>query len=130
LGELNLWKVAIKPGKPFAYGSINNACYIGLPGNPASAFVTAQIFAKPLLKQMQHESSELTAKTITAITDFSKNASKRQEYLRARVCDGKVELFANQSSGVLKSVSWGNCLVVQPIGQAIEQGDTVSVMLY
>jgi molybdopterin molybdotransferase len=147
LGELDVWKVAIKPGKPFAFGSINasnnnkSIPFLGLPGNPSSVFVTLLVLARAYLLAIQglsQQSIQKRQQPITATAQFARKSIKREEYLRARlstkIVDGRltniVSLFENQSSGVLSSVSWGNCLVRQEVGTAIEKGDSVEVLPY
>lgn len=131
LGRLELWQIAIKPGKPFAYGSLPGAdgaaChFIGLPGNPVSSLVTFLMLVRPFLLQLQGAASVApTAVQLPAAFDW-KRADRRREFLRARRnADGALVLFANQSSGVLTSVAWGDGLVDTPAGQPIAHGDTV-----
>lgn len=131
LGELNVWKVAIKPGKPFAFGSIQQTPFIGLPGNPASVFVTLLVLAKPfLLAQQGIKKQALYPYFITAKANFSRQKVSREEYLRARYHDGEVDLHPNQSSGVLSSTAWGNCLVRQRVDEEINLGNSVSILFY
>lgn len=126
LGELTLWQIAIKPGKPFAYGKINAAHFIGLPGNPVSSFVTFLLLVRPFVLKLQG-ASEIAPKSIALAAHFHwPKADKRREFLRARLnAAGGLDLFGNQSSGVLTSVAWGDGLVDNPAGQVIAQGDTV-----
>ena len=131
LGEINIWKVAIKPGKPFAFGRIATTPFVGLPGNPASVFVTLLILARPyLLKQQGLSEVDSYVNTHTAIANFERKEASREDYLRARYIDGKVEIHPNQSSGVLTSASWGNCFVKQTAGEAIKYQQTVPILLY
>lgn len=131
-GKLSLWKLNIKPGKPLAYGRFNNVPFFGLPGNPASAFVTFYLIAQPYLKHlqgcMQTDSMRLR---LPALFEWPQ-PGKRQEYLRARIVatrDGHgVEIYPNQSSGVLASVAWANALVEVPSGMSIKRNDIVSVL--
>ena len=134
LGELQLWKLAIKPGKPLAYGRVAGKPFFGLPGNPSSVFVTFTVIARPYLLRMQGLTSDLRLTEIQATAAFDwPKPGKRQEYLRARLethGDGTVvRLYPNQSSGVLASVAWGNCLVVVPVGKTLKVGSAVSVVL-
>ena len=126
LGQLDLWQIAIKPGKPFAYGRVNDAHFIGLPGNPVSSFVTFLLLVRPFLLKLQGV-SQLTPQSIAVRSDFTwARADKRREFLRVRRnSSGGLELFPNQSSGVLTSAVWGDGLVDNPPGQTIAQGDTV-----
>ncbi|MBE0506572.1 MAG: molybdopterin molybdotransferase MoeA [Marinospirillum sp.] len=134
LGQLNLWKLAMKPGKPVAFGQIGKAAFLGLPGNPVSVFVGAQVFLWPLLAKLvgQHTSGQLPLEQ--GVAQFSGRTQIRQEYLRVRaeLQDGQWQLqsFANQNSGVLSSVVWANALAVLPPRSNIQPGDTVSFMRY
>jgi len=126
LGQLDLWQIAIKPGKPFAYGRVAKAHFIGLPGNPVSSFVTFLLLVRPFLLKLQG-ASELAAKPITMTANFSwPRADRRREFLRVRRNDaGGLDLFVNQSSGVLTSAVWGDGLVDNPPGCSIAPGDVV-----
>ena len=136
LGELNLWQIAIKPGKPFAYGTVNAAHFIGLPGNPVSSFVTFLLLVRPFILSLQG-ATDVAIKTIAAAAHFDwARADKRREFLRVRQnAAGGLDLFENQSSGVLTSAVWGDGLLDNPPGQSIAHGDTVqfipfSALLY
>ena len=126
LGELNLWQIAIKPGKPFAYGKINSAHFIGLPGNPVSSFVTFLLLVRPFILKLQG-ATELAPASIALPANFDwARADKRREFLRVRLNPaGGVDLFDNQSSGVLTSAVWGDGLLDNPAGQTIAHGDKV-----
>ena len=132
LGELNLWQLAIKPGKPFAYGKVNRvangpAChFMGLPGNPVSSFVTFLLLVRPFVLALQGVTATDIARTeMTAHFDWPR-ADKRREFLRVkRNAQGGLDLFPNQSSGVLTSAVWGDGVVDNPAGQTIAKGDTV-----
>ncbi|UUZ63314.1 molybdopterin molybdotransferase MoeA [Polaromonas sp. P1-6] len=126
LGELNLWQIAIKPGKPFAYGRVGPAHFIGLPGNPVSSFVTFLLLVRPFLLRLQGV-NEVATKSIALPAHFTwPKADKRREFLRVRRdAAGGLELFGNQSSGVLTSAVWGDGLVDNPAGQTIAHGDKV-----
>ena len=126
LGELNLWQIAIKPGKPFAYGRVGPAHFIGLPGNPVSSFVTFLLLVRPFLLKLQGV-NDVAAKSIALPAHFAwPKADKRREFLRVRRdAAGGLELFGNQSSGVLTSAVWGDGLVDNPAGQTIAHGDRV-----
>ena len=126
LGRVEMWKVAMKPGKPLVYGRINEADFIGLPGNPVSAFVTFGLFVRPfLLKRMG--AANVLYRAFAVEADFAwPKAGARREFLRARLqANGKLGLFPNQSSGVLTSCAWADGLVDLPIGQTIHPGDWV-----
>jgi molybdopterin molybdotransferase len=130
LGELNLWQIAIKPGKPFAYGTLgqgqNAAHFIGLPGNPVSSFVTFLLLVRPFILKLQGASEVAPqAMAMQAHFDWPK-ADKRREFLRVRRnAAGGLDLFDNQSSGVLTSAVWGDGLVDNPAGKTIAHGDLV-----
>jgi molybdopterin molybdotransferase len=132
-GELRLWKLNIKPGKPLAYGRMCGVPFFGLPGNPASAFVTFVLIAQPYLRALQG-SVDIAPSIwqVPAAFDWP-HPGKRQEYLRARIASGAnglcVEIFPNQSSGVLASVAWANALAIVPPQQIIKKGQLISVLL-
>lgn len=129
LGELELWRIAIKPGKPMAFGRVAGVRFLGLPGNPVSAFITALLFGKPLIQSLRAEPvAPLLATTATARFAIDR-PRRRREYLRARLTPEGVSIHANQSSGVLTSVSWANALVVLPEDTLISEGDAVNVLL-
>ena len=129
LGELHMWRIAMKPGKPVDFGKVENALFIGLPGNPVSVFVTFLLFARPLILKLQG-ASEYKAKPVSVIADFDWNRVQRQEYLRARLVqqDGRfvAQIYPKQGSGVLSSASWAEGLVEVPLNQRIDRGDAVS----
>lgn len=130
LGRLDLWQIAMKPGKPFAYGQIphagGRAHFMGLPGNPVSSFVTFGLLVRPFLLRLQGV-RDVAPKAIAATAGFDwPRADKRREFLRVRQgADGTLELFPNQSSGVLTSAAWADGVVDNPAGQTIARGDTV-----
>jgi molybdopterin molybdotransferase len=131
LGTLNLWQIAIKPGKPFAYGQVQGAHFIGLPGNPVSSFVTFLLLVRPFLLKLQGVAN-VAPKTgaIQAHFDWPK-ADKRREFLRVkRNAAGGLDLYPNQSSGVLTSAVWGDGLVDNPPGHTICAGDWVQFMAF
>ncbi len=130
LGELALWQIAMKPGKPFAYGRIHTPAapchFIGLPGNPVSSFVTFVLLVRPFVLRLQGI-RDVAMQTIAARADFTwARADKRREFLRVRRnAEGGLDLFENQSSGVLTSTVWADGLVDNPAGQTIARGDVV-----
>ncbi len=131
LGSLDLWQIAIKPGKPFAYGRVADAHFIGLPGNPVSSFVTFLLLVRPFLLKLQG-ATELAAKSVAMPAHFNwPTADRRREFLRVR-CNaaGGLDLFANQSSGVLTSAVWGDGLVDNLPGQTIAHGDLVRFIAF
>jgi molybdopterin molybdotransferase len=129
LGRLDLWQIAIKPGKPFAHGRVGAAHFIGLPGNPVSSFVTFLLLVRPFVLRMQGvRNVALPIQSLRADFDWPR-ADRRQEFLRVRRnVQGGLDLFPNQSSGVLTSVVWGDGLVDNPPGRTIVRGDTVRFM--
>ena len=126
LGRLDLWQIAIKPGKPFAHGQVDAAHFIGLPGNPVSSFVTFLLLVRPFLLRMQGvQDVALPSQPLRADFDWPR-ADRRQEFLRVRRnAHSGLDLFPNQSSGVLTSVVWGDGFVDNPPGRTIARGDTV-----
>ncbi|MEH6912212.1 MAG: gephyrin-like molybdotransferase Glp [Oceanicoccus sp.] len=133
LGQLALWKLNIKPGKPLAFGAVGNTPFFGLPGNPSSVFVTFCLLARPYILRMQGQRDTAPVMT-TAIAQFDwRQRGPRQEYLRASVFIDEgvatVRLYDNQSSGVLASTSWANALMVLPPNTTITRGACVDVLL-
>ena len=149
LGHLDLWQIAIKPGKPFAYGWVgadapvttgmaateaaisavegaSGAHFVGLPGNPVSSFVTFLLLVRPFVLKLLG-CTKCAPCSVASCADFTwARADKRREFLRVRRnAGGSLELFPNQSSGVLTSAVWGDGLVDNPPGQTIAPGDTV-----
>jgi len=129
LGAIDFWKIAIKPGKPFAFGHVNGTPFLGLPGNPASVLVTALVIARPFLLASQGV-RETGLLTFAAPARFERKAVQRTEYLRARMTPDGIECEAAQSSGILLSAVEGNGLAVQPEGTAIAEGDLVEFLPY
>jgi molybdopterin molybdotransferase len=125
-GTLDLWQVAMKPGKPLAYGHVRDVPFIGLPGNPVSSFVTFLLFARPfILKRQGADPGEMRPLPMRADFDLPR-ADKRREFLRARLSgEGGLEVFANQVSSALVSVAWADGLIDNPAGTPIARGDTV-----
>ncbi|MDI4632131.1 molybdopterin molybdotransferase MoeA [Pelomonas sp. V22] len=128
-GSLDLWQIAIKPGKPLAFGKVADPWFIGLPGNPVSSFVTFLLLVRPVILRLQG-AAKLAPRRLQVRADFNwPKADKRREFLRARLNDaGGLELFANQSSGVLSSAVWGDGLVDNPPSTTIAAGDAVSYL--
>ncbi len=134
-GRLAMWQIAMKPGKPLAFGAVrradeegqaNEAYFIGLPGNPVSSFVTFLLFVRPFLLRIagvQH----VAPRTLSLRADFTQTkGDRRNEFLRARVnAAGGLDLFPNQSSAVLTSTVWGDGLIDNPPNHAISAGETV-----
>jgi molybdopterin molybdotransferase len=136
-GRIELWQVAIKPGKPLAYGEVRRdgvargsggqCLFIGLPGNPVSSFVTFLVAVAPLLRTMQGQGAVLPS-AVAMRADFDwPRPDQRREFLRVRRnAEGGLDLFANQSSGVMTSAAWADGLVDNPPGRPIARGDTVA----
>lgn len=137
-GALDLWQIAIKPGKPLAFGHIkksgvgddpkvaqSKAVFIGLPGNPVSSFVTFVMLVRPVILKLQG-ADVAVPRGITLRANFDWRGDARREFLRARFdTDGGVSLFPSQSAGVLTSCAWADGLIDNPPQQAIRRGDTV-----
>ncbi|MEE9445890.1 MAG: gephyrin-like molybdotransferase Glp [Cocleimonas sp.] len=125
LGQLDLWRINIKPGKPLAFGNITGKPFLGLPGNPVSVFATFCIFARPFILQKQGASStQANSFNVPANFTWSK-AGKRHEYVRARAENGKIEIYPHQGSGVLTSTSWANGLAFIPADTTVKPDDIV-----
>ncbi len=131
-GMLDLWQIAMKPGKPLAFGSVRRgesageAAFIGLPGNPVSSFVTFLMFVRPFLLALQgmRETAPI-ALPVRAAFDWPK-PDRRREFLRVRLnAQGEAELFPNQNAAVLTSTTWADGLVDNPPQQPIRRGDTL-----
>lgn len=131
LGSIDLWRVAIKPGKPFAFGRVGETAFLGLPGNPSSAFVTFVLLARPFIAAMQGRVDHPTS-PCPVRADFSADAGGRTEFLRAslELRDGELWAtpFANQSSGVLSSVCESDALVIVPRGETVRRGARIDAL--
>ncbi|QWE17699.1 molybdopterin molybdotransferase MoeA [Polynucleobacter sp. AP-Nino-20-G2] len=133
-GRLDLWQIAIKPGKPLAFGAVRKsdetktgeAWFIGLPGNPVSSFVTFLLFVRPFILKLQgRDSGHAQSYPMRADFDWLK-ADRRNEFLRVKINpQGGLDIFPNQSSGVLTSASWGDGLIDCPPGATFKAGDMV-----
>lgn len=130
LGRLDVWRIAMKPGKPLAFGRVGKTPFVGLPGNPVSTYVTFLLFVLPLLRRLQGETAQSqTAYPVAAGFDWPV-AGNRREYLRARLqisASGELTavIFPNQGSGVLTSAAWADGLVDIAIDQTVKSGDKV-----
>ena len=131
LGSLDNWLVAIKPGKPFAHGRIGDTHFLGLPGNPVSSLITFLVLVRPFLLRLQGvRQVQPRAFELPAHFEWLR-ADRRQEFLRVRINDqGGLDLFPNQSSGVLTSAVWGDGLVDNPPTQVIRHGDRVRFLSF
>jgi len=136
-GSINMWQIAVKPGKPLAFGEVrrgecggknisNAAFFLGLPGNPVSSFVTFLLFVRPFILRLQGV-QDVTPQSYLMRADFNvSKADRRNEFLRAKINpQGGLDLFPNQSSGVLTSTVWGDGLIDLPAGTTISQGQLV-----
>ena len=122
-GELALWKLAIKPGKPLTFGHYQGVPVIGLPGNPASTLVTFGLLARPyMLRRLGVQRVEPLGFAVPAGFTWAKPGMRR-EYLRARLEHGRVVPYANQSSGVLRSAAWAEGLAEVMEGSTLAEGD-------
>lgn len=128
-GALELWQIAMKPGKPLAFGHVHGVPFIGLPGNPVSSFVTFLLFARPFILKRQGV-ADVLPRPLPLRADFDlPRADKRREFLRVRVnAQGGLDLFPNQNSAVLTSCAWADGLVDNPAGHPIARGETVSYL--
>ena len=138
LGELSLWRLAMKPGKPLAFGRIGSSLFMGLPGNPVSTFVGAQVFVEPLLRKLSGEKASdkplLQGQLLQGKVHFSAITQARQEYLRVQAVwqDQAWQLYAyaNQSSGVLSSTVHTNALAIMPPQHDVSPGDQLDFWFY
>jgi len=130
LGSLDLWQISMKPGKPLAYGRVGQTDFIGLPGNPVSAFVTFLLMARPfLLKRMGATDTSLKYLTATANFDWPK-PDRRREFLRVKITTDTtgapvLDLWPNQGSGVMSSLAWADGLVDLASDTKIARGDVL-----
>lgn len=130
IGTLEMWRVAAKPGKPLAYGRAGKAAFIGLPGNPVSAFVTFCLFVRPFIRRCQGV-AEVSPKIFQVRAEFDwGKPDQRREFVRAKWAPGSdgygsVALYPNQSSGVLTSTVWADGLIDIPAGKSIKRGELV-----
>jgi molybdopterin molybdotransferase len=131
LGSLELWKVAMRPGKPLAFGQIQGVPFLGMPGNPVSLFVTFVLFVRPFILKQQGVAGSVLPRAIRVRAGFDwQKPAKRREYARGRLIYDEnmaplVELFPSRSSAVLSSVTWANGLVVIPENRVFSRGDPV-----
>jgi molybdopterin molybdotransferase len=130
LGELNLWKIRMKPGKPLAFGKVGNTAFFGLPGNPVSSFVTFAIFALPFIKKMQGN-SKYQANAIKVQANFDcKRAKPRREYARARLDystgSAQANLFPKQGSDVMSSIVWADGIIEIPENTTFDAGELLN----
>ena len=130
-GELDMWKIAIKPGKPLAFGKIRkeggHAWFIGLPGNPVAAFVTCLMMVRPFVMRLQGIAQVAPRiLNLPCASAWNKPDGARLEFLRGRINEaGAIELYRNQGSAVATSLCWSDGLILNPPGNCIAAGDTV-----
>jgi len=124
-GELALWKLAIKPGKPLTFGHFRGVQVIGLPGNPASTLVTFALLARPYLLRRQGVQDVAPLKFQVPAGFVWAKPGNRREYLRGRLDQGRAIIYKNQSSGVLRSAAWADGLVEVLEGSTLAEGDGV-----
>jgi molybdopterin molybdotransferase len=130
-GKLAMWQIAVKPGKPLAFGHVLRegeiSHFIGLPGNPVSSFITFLLFVRPFILRLQGVTGAVEPRSYPLRADFNwPKPDRRNEFLRVRMnAGGGLDLFPNQGSGVLTSTCWADGLVDNPPGKAIAEGDTV-----
>ncbi len=129
-GRLAMWQIAIKPGKPLAFGAVNReggqAFFIGLPGNPVSSFVTFLLFVRPFILKCQGATNTSHHHYVMRANFSWPKVDKRNEFLRAKInANGDLDLFDNQGSGVLTSTVWGDGLVDVALGEAVSVGSMV-----
>jgi len=133
MGHIDLWQIAMKPGKPLAYGQVRGKDFIGLPGNPVSAFITFVLMGLPFLyRKLGMQIPELRSQPVVAGFDWTK-PDRRREFIRVRrrwVGPGAVvlERWPNQGSGVMSSVAWADGFVDIPPDTTFQAGDTVSYL--
>ena len=134
IGELDFWRIAIKPGKPLAFGHIGATPFLGLQGNPVAAFVTFCLFARPFILRLQGVEDVMPIATrAPLLAAYATRPSKRCEYIRARLergVDGTtgIAIHPHQGSGVLSSTSWANGLARIPADVVIERGTLVDFL--
>ena len=125
-GELTLWKLAIKPGKPLTFGHFRGVPVIGLPGNPASTLVTFALLARPYLLRRQGV-ADVTPLQFPVPAGFAwTKPGNRREYLRGRLELGRAIFYKNQSSGVLRSAAWADGLIEVRENSTVAEGDWVT----
>ena len=129
-GQLSLWKVAIRPGKPLAFGTVNNVPVIGVPGNPVALFVTFTVFVRPFLLRMMSVTNYHAPSFKVPIGFDWQKPDKRREFMRVKMVQNEnninvLEPYPSRSSGILNSVSWADGLAVIPENTELKQGDLV-----
>ena len=133
LGEVNFWKVAMKPGRPLAFGKVNNAYFFGLPGNPVSVMVTFYIFVQAALEKMMGHDPSPKIRIIATSNSQLRKRPGRVEYQRGKYYINEsgeyiVEKTGAQGSGILRSMSDANCFMFLPLeSSGIKKGDQIEI---
>lgn len=127
LGQLQLWKIKIKPGKPLAFGSIGRTPFMGLPGNPVSAFVTFLLFGAPIIRALLDVERTFPLPQKAPANFEVLKPRLRPEFARAQLSENGIDTYQNQSSGVLASVAWASHLVRIPEDRVISKGDPLEI---
>ena len=133
LGQLSLWKLAIKPGKPFSYGRIDDSPFFGLPGNPVAVFVTFVMLVRPYLLKVQGCNTTSIPHVMVKAGFETSKANTRLEFIRARLLNRgdatqELEPFGNQGSSIMTSLSWADGLVEIPLGETVQKGQLLKFM--
>ena len=131
MGELHMWRLKIKPGKPLAFGHVNNTAFIGLPGNPVSAFATFCLFVSPFIKKLQGRSKLMPESMIVTAGFTWPKPDTRREFIRARLekdenNQSRANIYHHLGSGVLMSTSWADGFIEVPESTTIQPGDPVT----
>ncbi len=125
LGHVDMWKIAVKPGKPVAKGEVNGVPFLGLPGNPVSSLVTFLIFAQPLILKLSGR-EDVEVKSYHLPLDFDWKGGSRREFIRVRRNEkGALEAYRTQNSAVLTSCLWADGLADIPANAVLKKGDLV-----
>jgi molybdopterin molybdotransferase len=128
-GEIDFWRIAIRPGKPMLAGRLGDAMVLGLPGNPVSAFVTATLFLRPLIAAMAGAADPLPVTLAATLAEGLPANDHRQDYLRGTIRDGRVSIAAIQDSSMLATLARATCLVIRPPhAPAALAGETVHIL--
>lgn len=136
VGEVALWRIAVRPGKPLLFGHVQGVPFLGLPGNPVSSFVTFLLLVRPLILAMQGATGSPGPPPVWVRAGFDwPEAGKRREFIRARVHSDEqgatvASIYPDQSSDVLSSVVWADGLVEIPPGATLARGDWVSYLSF
>lgn len=128
-GRIDFWRIALRPGKPMLAGSLGDAVILGLPGNPVSAFVTAQLFLRPLIAAMAGAVRPYQQPLRAILGEALPSNDQRQDYLRGTLRDGRVYAASRQDSSLLKTLAGADCLIVRPPhAPAAQPGDPIEIL--